>query len=355
MPRAKKQEPTSGVNRGGLLLVLNKLKPGLAAKDVIDQATCVVFHDGLAWSFDDEVAVSHPLPEGLEKITGAVPADPLMQFLARSKADTVEIEAVGAATEDDPNATELRLKAGRAKVGIAMREITLPVHEIPVPEKEEDWKPLPDDFVKYASLAALACSSDSSSPALCCLYITAGAIWACDNYRLTQVALSDDMGTFLLPSSYVRYMRDFSPDSYALADGWLHLINKDEVVMSCRTTSGKYPDVAGLLEIEGQQVKLPEGLEDVLARAEVFAEAEYREEEEVRLEADGTGVLMVRAQGTAGWVEEELTIERAAGKFAFPVSPALLADALTLDRNVTLSDGAILIEGENFKHVVSLA
>ena len=65
------------VNKEKLRQALEIVRPGLANKEVIEQATSFAFMDGRVVTYNDEISISHPV-EGIE-IEGAVKADQLYQ------------------------------------------------------------------------------------------------------------------------------------------------------------------------------------------------------------------------------------------------------------------------------------
>ena len=343
MPRGtKKKKEEKGLSREGLLTTLNKLKPGLASKDVVEQATSFVFADGMAWSYNDEIACSIVLPEEVD-IEGAVPADPLLKLLSKGKASTVEIFM---------EEGELRVHCGRSRAGLALEEAKLPVSEIPMPGND-DWSDLPKNFLHAVSLTVLACSMDMSAPILTCLSIGKDSVQASDGFRITWYKLKGMKEAFLLPAAAAKHLGSFKPEASALAEGWVHFINAEDAVLSCRTVMGKYPDITPHLKVKGEEMKLPKELNEILDRAGVFADAEFEQDEEVEMNFDD-GVLLVSARGENGWIKEEVEIEGGGASFSITVNPSILQAALKLNHTCVIGESAMLIQGKDFKHVVSL-
>ncbi len=345
------KKKTDGINRQELLSVLAKMRPGLATKDVVEQATALVFKDGFVWSFNDEIAISHPLPDKVEIDGVAVPAEPLIKYLEKATAETMTMTII-----DKEGTHELRLNCGKHTAGIGLQEIKLAVEDIPLPDDKE-WCGLHKDFLEGAALARLSCTADMSTPVLSCVCWTGKDLIGCDNFQLTKVSLAKAkafLENVLLPAMALRTLKDYAPNAYAIKEGWAHFINDDDVLYSFRTVSGKYPDVSPLLKISGKEVKLPDGLTAALDRAGVFSKAEFQQDEQVTLEADGLGTLVVEARGLVGWSKDALTMPKETPPFVLAVNPAVLAKSLTLGTTVTVSENALAITGTNFIHVVCL-
>ena len=337
-----KSEP---LDRKKLLGMLETLQPGLAPHDAIEQATNFVFKDGFVWSFNDEIAVSHPLPANLE-LTGAVAAEPLLKLLAKSSGDTVVL----AATED-----ELFVKCGKGQAGIAFAEVKLPVETIPMP-KEDGWWKTDLDFLEKLRLASLSVERSKSMQILSCVSIEETRALGCDNFQLTVAAFEKPLKCFkpvLLQGSMLRHVLPFLPNGVAQVGNWIHFINKDDVVLSCRITEGEYPDVSGFLNVEGTRVKLPEALSDLLERAGVFTDSK-EEGNKVNLVLGKDGSLKVSSRNGSGWFKETLEAPSKGIEFQLDVDPEILRSALKLGHTLVVGKAAMLMNGKNFQHVISL-
>ncbi len=66
------------VNKKELMTTLEGVLPGLSKKEITDQGNCFVFKDGKVITYNDEVAVFHPLDLELE---GAVKAEEFFAIL----------------------------------------------------------------------------------------------------------------------------------------------------------------------------------------------------------------------------------------------------------------------------------
>jgi len=143
--------------------VLNALaivKPGLANSELIEQTTSFAFIEGKVVTYNDEISISHPVPE--IKIEGAIKAEELYHLLNKIKRDEIELEIVGG---------EVQLKSGKIKAGIVMqKEVILPLDEI---EEKSKWKKVPDGFLDCIKFAMGACGRDAvNQPVLTCVHIS---------------------------------------------------------------------------------------------------------------------------------------------------------------------------------------
>src|SRR5690554_5571655 len=122
------------VKKAELQAALEKVKPGLADRELIEQATSFAFMNGRVVTYNDEISISHPVQD--LDVEGAIKAEALYSFLNRVKQDIITIDV------DD---NQVKIKAGRSKAGLVLeKEVKLPVEEVGEIGK---WMPLPEGFV----------------------------------------------------------------------------------------------------------------------------------------------------------------------------------------------------------------
>jgi hypothetical protein len=200
------------INRKELQTALEIVKPGLANREVIEQANSFAFMDDRLVTYNDEISISHPI-SGLE-ITGAVKADELYKFINKVKKDELEFELTD---------NEIVLISGRSKAGFAIQsEIKLPIKDIGNIGK---WKALPDDFMSKISFVSSSAGKTMSKPILACVHVNKeGFVEASDGFRITKNMLSDTMPvkTFLIPATSVSQIIRLKPTKIAEGQGWIH-------------------------------------------------------------------------------------------------------------------------------------
>lgn len=329
-------------NRQELLSILEKVSPGLATgKEIIEQSTSFVFMNGHVFTYNDSIAVSHPADIGVE---GAVLAKQFHTLLNRTTADEIELS-----TKEN----ELRMKAGRVNAGIKLQsEITLPIDGL---GDVQDFKPLPANFKEGIAFCLFSCSTDMSSPALTCLHVMEDFVESTDNLRITvfdlDAAIDDDL---LIPSAAARILCKYNPVEYAMSQGWLHFKCKDGTIFSTRTFDLDYVDVSAHVEDRGGlKIELPNNLKEILERAEVFSKAEMDSDSSVQITLSD-GLVKVRGENDAGWIEEESRV-RFKGQFGpFEVTPEFLREMLDKKTVVTIDEGVMRFQGDGFIHVVCL-
>jgi DNA polymerase III sliding clamp (beta) subunit (PCNA family) len=327
-------------NREELLKNLELLRPGLAQKEIIEQSTCFVFHEGRALTYNDEIAVSHDIDIELE---GAVKAKEMLALLGKLKDEEVEMTVKGA---------ELIVKGKRAEAGITMEnEILLPVDDISIPEK---FKKLPKGFAEAVAFCVFSAGKDLTRPALTCIHMTELIVESSDGHRITRYGLEEGGAGFkkpvLLPADAAAQLAGFNLEKYALDKSWIHFKTTKGTVISCRIVEGDFPHdmITQYLEIEGPQIGFPDSLSEMLDRAGVFtAEASS---EQVVIEVKGSK-MTISGKGPSGWYKEACRA-KSEGDFKIGISPAYLKAIIEHGSTAIIGESLVKFEGGNFEHAV---
>jgi len=333
------------VNRTKLLETLHRVRPGLAAKEIIEQSTSFIFKDGQVITYNDEIAVHAPLTEKFE-IEGAVPAKELISILSRWKGDEVEIEA----TEN-----ELLLKCGKGKAGIKLsNEISLPVDEIKIPKK---WNPLPGDFQQAIKSCILSAARDMTYPILTTLHITEQCVESTDNNRITRWAWDKTykISPFLLPVESAASLCRFGAIKFQHEDGRAQFIDERGVVFSCRTAEGDYPDLSEAIDIDAiGELHFPTNIQEILDRAGVFVSGMVDSDRNVSILIDEKGLMKIEGKSDYGWYEESVRVKWNGSKTGFSIHPDHLLQILQTVKSAEIGNDRILFSAERFQHIVAL-
>lgn len=336
------------INKTELLACLNILKPGLAAKEVVEQSSSFVFMNNQAVTFNDEIAIHCGLPGDLE-IDGAIPAKEFVSILTRFKGDEIDI------TQND---NELSLKCGKQRAGIKLEaEITLPINELAIPKK---WIDLPDDFLKGLSACYPTASKDLTQPLLTNICLSGEHAVATDNSRIAVYSWENPSkfnDEILLPASTVPgLVRTNITKFHIESSGWCHFTNNDKsVVYSCRISEGKFPDVFQHLvfDIIGS-IQFPNDMSETLDRAGVFLSNIIDTDNFVTIDINPKGVITIAGKGDVGWYEETCRTKWEGSDVVFSIYPQHLQEILKSTKQAQIGDGIIKFVSGQFQHVIAL-
>ena len=332
------------IKKSDLISALEKVRPGLSSKELIQQSTSFCFLEGNVVTYNDEISISHPVA-GLE-ITGAVQATELYQLLKKLKQDELELTV----TEN-----EIQLTSGKTKAGLTLQtEIKLPLSEV---ERKSKWKTLPENFKDALRFAVSSCSKDMSKPVLTCVHVNQeGFIEGCDNYRVARWTLEAEFptGTFLIPQSSVLELLKLDPVKVALDGGWVHFITEDKTTMSCRVIDDHFPDTSKLLKQSGSEISLPEGIGKILDRAMIFAKRDSMMDEDVVIHVLES-LVRIESKSETGWFKEEVeNIGYVGEDLKFDVTPSLLKNILSETSVFEHCGNRLKFSGTNWVYVVVL-
>jgi len=328
------------INTKALLDVLHMLRHGIAPKAIVLQSDCFVFQKNIIYSYNDEIAISHPFKI---EINGAVPAKQLLNFLEKIEEEEIKV------TQKD---NFLLVKGGnyRAKIKIIL-EITLPVKQ-----ETGHFNALPYDFTTAIKFCLFSCSKDQTKPALTCIHVHQGRVESSDSFRMTIRYLDDDKcfsKPILIPHVAAKSLVTFDVVEYSTSPGWLHFKTENEVVFSCRTyISMTFPNIQRIIDVEGEQVDLPKKLNNVIKRANALIDNGNFNNPRISLTI-GNGKFIVKSKGNFGYFEENCSINYKGESKNIKVHPEYLAQIIELCNVMEISKNQLRFEGDDgeFVHV----
>lgn len=328
------------IEKTTLQKALKAVTPGLASKDLIEQSMCFVFVDNRVFTYNDEVAVSHPIKINLE---GAVPAKEFSALINKIKANEFELNI---------KENELLLKGSKAKAGLRLeKKILLPIDAIGEPEK---WYELPETFIKGVNLCLFSASKNEAHAALTCIHIFDRFVESCDNHRITRYDMGKEASKAFLQDLLIRAVvaKDIAlnePIEYGITSGWLHFRNEEGVTFSCRHYEDMdYPEFDEFIEVEGEEFTFPAELHEVMDRASVMSEGDR-----VSLILEN-GELLVCSENQSGWFEEAIESDYEGESLEFDIQPEFMNSLLKFKGSVVVGESALRFDSDNFIHVVQI-
>lgn len=327
------------VNRTEFIKALKAVQPGVSKKDLIEQSDNLIFKDGFVMSFNDEVAVYHPMELG---ITGAVKADELMKILGRIKSEEINVEIKD---------SEFVISTKSSMSGISFSpEIKVPFDEFAPPEK---MMKVNDGFMTGLTACASVACHDYTEPLLRYICIKGGVMYASDSYRAIRHSSGiKSKELFYVQSSIVSGLESFRPVAMAKKDSWLYFKNSEGALFCTRTIEEEsFPVTDEMFTKTGKVVPLPEEISEAVESAEVFT-SQRKEEASVSVRIkDGTMIL--KGEGEYGWFKQKFKIE-SKEQMSFEVSPEVLREAVRMGNSLMLCQDSVIIATESFIYVAGL-
>lgn len=334
------------ISKSELQKALEKVRPGLAGKEIIEQSTSFAFMGNRIVTYNDEISISHPVKD--LNVTGAVKAQSLYAFLGKIKRDEIILE-----WEEN----QVVIKAGRSKAGLVLeQEIKLPVEEVGEIGK---WKELPPGFLEALRFCYPCCSKDMSRPILTCVYVKEKEIQASDSFQIVKYQLEKKIPVkpFLLPASAAHELVKYDVKEIAEGIGWYHFKTEDGTIFSSRVFDGEFPSIAKLLEFDGVEIAFPKTSIQALDRAQVFAKnsdfAGIMATVEVEVSKDQ---IKFASKDESGWFEETIKTSYKGDKIKFITGAGFLINLLTHSSSSCVYGGnRIKFNGENWTHVIAVS
>lgn len=330
------------VSKSQLQEALEKVKPGLADKEIIEQTMAFVFEGNKVITYNDHISLSHPV-EGLDiDIKGAIKAEELYGILSKLKRDELNLNV---------KEGKLYLKSGKAEICLLLTEkIKLPLSEI---QNEKKWKELPDNFNHFMKFAMATCSKDFSQPVLTCVHVNEnGYLESTDDYKITRCFVEGKMpvGTFLIPATSVNEVVKIGPKYIDVSNSWAHFMNENQTMISCRVYEEDFPKISDHLEVRGVEFEFPKAMKDILERASVFAKRDNVIDEEVTISIE-KGKIEVSSFSDTGSFKEKSYTNYDNDPIKFIIVPYLLSDILDETRKCVIGKNSMKFQGEGWEYV----
>lgn len=338
------------IKRDSLLKCLVAVDAGLSPKDIIEQSSCYVLQKGRMWTFNDNVACSIVLPDGMESMECAIPAVEFRNLLSKLDEDDLDVSLGGEGASRSEDQLLLRMKRRRAGIRVQL-SVALPVGEIKMPE---EWVSVPEGFVDAVEAVGQVAGKGEELFVLCCVHITPKGFEACDNYQAIRYRLPTGLsGSVLVKRDNLVEVAKLGVEQWALSKSWLHFRNSSGLEMSCRRWDQSYPDLGSLLKVEGCEGFLPKGLDEAIQKAEVFVDTR---DVGVGLTVDlNSSRLLLRAEGMVGWYEERQKVDYSGEPISFRIAPRLLREVCRKTSSCVIGDTKLKVVGEKYVYVSCLA
>lgn len=336
-------------NRKELVEILGAINCGLAAKEVVENSTCFIFTDGRVLTYNDAVAISHPVTINLE---GSIKGKELLALLQKIPDEEVEFDVIESV---NGKPSQLRIKYGQNRNAHIRLEENSGLEEIlGLLGKPRNWEALPETFRPSIDFCLFSVGKDPNRPMLTSIFCGLNFVLSSDDNRITMCDLGKpedvNLRPFCLPSSAAKELKAFLPVEYAFTEGWVHFRTRDDVTFSSRLLMGEYPWEKAkeyVTATKGELVKLPNGLIDTLDRTGIFTN------DRVHMELND-GFLKTRGEGDSGSCEEVARVRYHGNPVSFEVDPEFLKQILQHTTEVVIGQSLLSFSGLGFTHVMSV-
>ena len=347
MKRNSIQIDKSKFDRQELIAVLDKLKPALATKAIVEQTTHYLFMKDRIATYNDEMCCAEKYPIGF---SGSVKAEEFYKLLSKSSAKKVDL---------DLQEGQVKVRVGSSSFGLAyMEEGEAHKKVSSLGHDELKWRPLPEDLKNGLILCSFSASKDMTRPALTGVYVSGDNVLSSDNYRISWYRLHDELRRkFLLPASSVVHLVNYDVNEYCLTDSWMHF-REGDFVFSTRLLSEEFPEKAKEFfpEEVGECFELPQEMGNTLDKALVLLQDDFLLDKEVSITFSQNEVVCDVKKKDVGWLTEKTEMEAGPKEdVSIKVNPIFLKEILKKTTKLSvISEDKILFMSDNFKHLIAL-
>lgn len=327
------------IDRQSLLSTLDVLSPGLSPKDIVEQSSCVAVKDGVAMTYNGEIACRMDTDLRLE---GAIVAAPWIEALRKIKDDQIALE---------PREGEIVIHGKGLQFGITLQEdILLPIEEV---EQPGEWHKVPDEFGDAVDMVVDCAGRNENEFNLTCVNLTKRFIECSDNFQLGRYKMKLPLDeSILIRSASIKHIVSLGMNEMSLTDSWLHFRNPKGMILSCLRYNEEYPDFTPFLKQEGSEAKLPKALGEASELAEVFSSQNTDNNEvTVRLVP---GKVLIEGRGSSGWSKQAKKLTYNGPPLVFNISPKLLRTITSTYSHCQLNERVLKVEGGAYSYCTAL-
>ena len=326
------------IDRDLLLNSLSLLEPGLAKKEIIEQAVSFIFKNDRIITYNDNISVSIPFQSG---ITTAVIGSPLLSILKKIKQREIELQFAD---------NMLYVIAGKSRTGIkCTNQINPIIDELSIPQ---DYYALPPDFNEAVGFCLLTVNPKDEF-IFRCIHISNGIVESTDKKRLTRYHLSENTMAedwMLIPETSAKSMSKYKFTSYAIKTSWIHLRTDDDILFSFRTLAqDEFPNLSSFIQTDGIKVNAPAELSEILNKSLIFAKEQEEPYAEVTIE---NNEMKINCKGDSGFYEDATVINYNGARLSFCINPSFLNSMTKLLSSILICNNCAVLLGDKFEHVV---
>jgi DNA polymerase III sliding clamp (beta) subunit (PCNA family) len=343
------------INRSELLSALKSTQPGLAKREIIQQAAHVMFMGKCIATFNDAISVLYPFSTDFKC---SVNGEEFYKVLEGIKEDEIDLSLDGDHIKIDSKKT----KAGFSTLVGENEKVENMVEKIlTTTSKPKFFRTLPKDFVKGVFLCMFNASKDMTSGVKCCVAVRNDQIFSTDNLRMSRYVMDSKVkDEILIPARDTFDLVKYDVTRYGLSDGWVHFQTEEGVIFNCRTMKGEYPfdRVNVFFKKMSDEIKVPAELKTIMKNAVVLAAGEVDIAKMVEVTID-KGKITCKSEKERGWMIKEVDCRYKGKKLVFYVNPIFMAQVLESATTLALVQGKehpdkAYFTQDNYQHIIAL-
>lgn len=340
------------VKKSELMSVLELVRPGLAKKEVVEQAQHFIFSGEDVATFNDKICIIHPFKTD---IAFSVNGNDLYKIIGKIDSD-IELKL------EDEN-LKISAKGTNAKLSTIVGEAAMVTHLIESIRQamigKNFWKPVPKDFTEGIYLCAFAASKAIDAGITSCCAIRNDAIYTTDALRVSMYIMENKMETVLLPAQSASELVKYKVTEYGISENWAHFRTADGTLFNCKIMKGDYPFEAleAIFTEDEPLLQFPANLQENVDAVKILAEGETEVAKFITVTV-GKGRIVCKAEEERGWIQKTVECDYEGENLEFLINPVFFGQVLSHATSFALINTGDSPKGmflsDNFYHVLSL-
>lgn len=333
------------ISKGELLRILLLVKPGLATRRFVEEATRLFFTGRDIVTYNEKICVLFPFET---EFICSVDAEKIYKLLSTILEEEISLSLV-------ENSLEISGKEFRATfVSFAIAEEESGGVQILTPPKD-DWRKLPSDLMEGLFLCKFSTSKDVSIKALTGVYISGNIIVSSDDLRISRYTMRRGIvGRVLIPASTIEEMEGYTFIEYVVDAAWIYFRTTEGIVFAARKIEGEYAfDWEEFFDISGIPIEFPTDLKYAINTVSILAEGEFDLEKKITIVIDGENIFCKGAR-EQGCIQMKLVSDSSLPVVSFSINPLFFSQMLDRCTSMFVGNDKAWFKAEKFEHVMAL-
>jgi HSP20 family molecular chaperone IbpA len=337
------------INKNDLLAVIQKVKPGVSKKEIIEQAGHLIFSNDEVATFNDQICILHPFTCEFPFSVKEAEFTKVLSGISESEIDL---------TLKDGN-LNIKSKSTKASLSTIVGEESKVEHLIAQLKTNisatDFFKPLPKEFIDGLYLCAFSANKDVATGVRACVAVKGDTILSTDGIRASSYVMDKTMDEVLIPAKDAMELIKYAVVSYGISENWIHFKTEDGIIFNCKTMKGDYPhkQVLSIFEDVEPDMTFPAELKEAVGSVTILAEGDMDINKMVRITIE-KNLITVKAEKERGWIEKTVAFEYAGEPITFIINPIFFTQILALASGFNLVKGKAQFASENFVHIMAL-
>lgn len=322
------------MKRLDLLRILEKIKPGIAANELVESMTYFLFSGKNVVTYNDKISIQHPLKTDFNLF---VKAKDLYKIVTTLSSETVKM------TEKNGK-LNIKSKSLNANLStIEDDEVRSRIKTVEKSLKKAKWAKLPENFCGNISLCSFNASTLETEQTLMCVYINNTDCVASDNRRIAHSVFSEPMEEMLIKASEIKNLIAIEPTEYSKTKTWLHFKNESKCIFSIRRIDGQFPDFLPFFEFEGEQINLPSNILEGMDLTSVLVD----QSDPFVTVTISNGICVVTGKSESGKIQHRSKIDYKGKEISFVINPNFLKEMMSHTSSITVAAERAKLKTEN--------